>query len=236
MKTIPSGTVTFLFTDIEGSTGLWERYPEQMQSAFRRQEAILRETVARHGGYAYKMIGDAFQVAFGTAPAAICAALEAQQRLLAESWGETPIRVRMALHTGVTEERGDDYVGPALNRVGRLISAGHGGQVLLTQATSDLVYDDLPCDVCLRDLGEHRFKDLVQPEHIYQLEAPDLPSDFPPLKTLDAFPHNLPIQLTSFIGRETEMVEIKLFLMVDKARLVTLTGSGGQVKPAWLYR
>jgi predicted ATPase/class 3 adenylate cyclase len=230
MKTIPSGTVTFLFTDIEGSTGLWEQYPEQMRTAFRRQEAILRETAAKHGGYVYKMIGDAFQVAFETAPAAICAALEGQRRLQMERWGETPIRVRMALHTGVTEERGDDYVGPALNRVGRLLGAGYGGQVLLTQATCDLVRDDLPCDVRLRDLGERRFKDLVRVEHIYQLEAADLQGDFPPLKTLDAFPHNLPSQLTSFIGREREMLTIKLLLVVDRSRLVTLTGAGGTGK------
>ena len=230
MNTIPSGTVTFLFTDIEGSTTLWERYPEQMRSAFARQEAILRETVARHGGYAYKMIGDAFQVAFETAPAALCAALEVQQRLKEEPWGQTPIRVRMALHSGVTEERGDDYVGPALNRVSRLISAGSGGQVLLTQATCELVRDDLPCGASLLDLGEHRFRDLIHPEHIFQLEAPGLEADFPPLKTLDAFPHNLPIQLTSFIGREAEIARIKQLLTADAHRLVTLTGSGGTGK------
>ena len=230
MNKIPSGTVTFLFTDIEGSTGLWERYPQLMQSAFARHEAILRETVAHFGGFAYKMVGDAFQVAFETASSALCAALEAQRRLHAESWGETPIRVRMALHTGVTEERGDDYVGPELNRLGRLLSAGNGGQVLLTQAVYDLTQDHLPCDLSLRDLGAHRFKDLVRPEHLYQLDAPGLPSEFPPLKTLDAFPHNLPAQLTSFIGRETEMLGIKLLLTMDKARMVTLTGSGGTGK------
>jgi predicted ATPase/class 3 adenylate cyclase len=230
MKTIPSGTVTFLFTDIEGSTDLWERYPEQMKSAFPRQEVILREAVTRHGGYIYKMIGDGFQVAFETAPSAVCAALEAQQQLQAESWGETPIRVRMALHTGVTEERGDDYVGPTLNRVGRLLNAGYGGQVLLTHATCELVWDDLPCGTSLRELGEYHFKDLVRSERIYQLEAADLPTHFPALKTLDAFPHNLPIQLTSFIGREMQMVGIKLLLVMDEARLVTLTGSGGTGK------
>lgn len=230
MDKIPSGTVTFLFTDIEGSTGLWERYPQQMQSAFRRQEAILRETVAQFGGYTYKMIGDAFQIAFETAPSALCAALETQRRLHAEPWGETPIRVRMALHTGVTEERGDDYVGPELNRLGRLLNAGHGGQVLLTQAVYDLAQDHMPCDSSLCDLGVHRFKDLVRPEHLYQLEAPGIPSEFPALKTLEAFPHNLPIQLTSFIGREAEMLGIRLILKVDKSRLVTLTGSGGTGK------
>jgi predicted ATPase/class 3 adenylate cyclase len=227
---IPTGTVTFLFTDIENSTTLWERQRERMQVAFARQEAIIRQAVAAHGGYAYKMIGDAFQVAFDTAPAAICAALEAQQRLQTEPWGETPIRVRMALHTGVTEERGDDYVGPALNRVGRLMSAGYGGQVLLTQATVELVQDDLPCGASLLDLGEHRFKDLIRSEHVYQLVAPDLHSEFPHLKSLNAFPNNLPVQLTSFIGRETEMIDIKLLLGVDQARLVTLTGSGGTGK------
>lgn len=230
MTAIPSGTITFLFTDIEGSTQLWERQHARMQAAFARQEAILRQAAATYGGYAYKMIGDAFQIAFDTAPAALCAALEAQRLLQAEPWGETPIRVRMALHTGVTEERGDDYVGPALNRVARLMSAGHGGQVLITQVTYELLWDDLPAEVSLRDLGEHRFKDLVRPEHVYQLVSPGLLSDFPPLKSLDALPNNLPIQLTSFIGREMEMVGIKLLITVDRARMVTLTGPGGTGK------
>ena len=227
---LPSGTVTFLFTDIENSTQLWERQPTQMQAAFARQEAIFRQVVSAQDGYAYKMIGDAFQVAFKTASAAVRAALEAQRQLQAEPWGQTPIRMRMALHTGVTEERGDDYVGPALNRVARLLNAGYGGQVLLTQATCELVRDDLPPGASLLDLGEYRLKDLVRPEHIYQLLINDLQSEFPPLKSLDAFPNNLPIQLTSFIGRKTEMVNIKLLLVVDHASLVTLTGSGGTGK------
>src|SRR5687768_1062725 len=182
----PRGTVTFLFTDIEGSTRRWEQYPQQMQLAFARQEDILRRAIQANGGYAYKQIGDAFQAAFPTAPQAAQAALDAQHSLRSESWpSETEdVRVRMALHTGVTEERGDDYVGPALNRVARLLGVGHGGQVLLTQPVYDLVRDDLPHDVELRDLGEHRLKDLVRPEHIYQLSARGLPSDFPPLRTL----------------------------------------------------
>ena len=225
----PSGTVTFLFTDIEGSTQLWEHHPDAMKFAQDRHESILRQAVASHGGYAYKMIGDAFQVAFETAPRALVAALEAQRALHAEPWHETgPLRVRMALHTGVTEERDDDYVGPVLNRVARLLGAGYGGQVLLTQPVYDLVRDDLPFDAGLRDLGEHRLKDLVRPEHIYQLTAPGLQSDFPPLKTLDNFPHNLPLQVTSFVGREKEMAEVKRLLW--DARLVTLTGPGGTGK------
>jgi predicted ATPase/class 3 adenylate cyclase/Tfp pilus assembly protein PilF len=225
-QNLPTGTVTFLFTDIEGSTKLWEGYPEAMKTAHARHESIIREVVAVHGGYTYKMIGDAFQVAFATAPEALAAALDAQRALHAEPWAETgPIRVRMALHTGVTEERGDDYVGPVLNRAARLLGVGHGGQVLLTQSTYDLVCDVLPHDVSLRDLGEHRLKDLIRPEHIYQLTPSDLPSDYPPLKNLGTFAHNLPAQVTSFIGREKELDEI--IHLVAKNRLVTLAGSGG---------
>lgn len=229
MTNHPSGTVTFLFTDIEGSTQLWENHPEAMKNAYARHESILRAVVATHNGYAYKMIGDAFQVAFETAPEALAAALDAQRALNTEQWPETcQLRVRMALHTGVTEERGDDYVGPALNRVARLLGAGHGGQVLLTQPVYDLVRDDLPRDADLRDLGEHRLKDLIRPERVYHLTAADLPSEFPPLKSLDSFPHNLPLQVTSFIGREKEMAEVKRLLW--DARLVTLTGPGGTGK------
>ncbi|MFN7954937.1 MAG: tetratricopeptide repeat protein [bacterium] len=224
----PSGTVTFLFTDIEGSTQLWEERPAWMAEAHARQEALLREAFAAHDGYPYKMIGDAFQVAFDTAPAAVAAAVAAQRALKAEPWGDAEIRVRMALHSGETEERDDDYVGPLLNRVARLTSAGHGGQVLLTQATYELVRDRLPHDVTLRDLGERRLRDLNRPERIHQLVAPDLLQDFPPLKTLDAIPNNLPVQLTHFIGREQPIAEIGQALA--RSRLVTLTGSGGAGK------
>ncbi len=226
---IPSGTVTFLFSDIEGSTRRWERQPELMQPSFDRQEKIMRAAMTAHGGYVYKMIGDAFQVAFATAPGALAAALDAQRGLEIEEWGEIgPIRVRMALHTGVAEERGDDYVGPLLNRVARLMSAGYGGQVLLTQATYDLVRDHLPVGATFIDLGEHRLKDLIRPEHVYQLSAQGLISDFPPLKSLDIYRHNLPPQMTSFIGREKEIAEVKQAL--SEHHLVTLTGSGGAGK------
>src|SRR6266550_4697209 len=185
MVNLPTGTVTFLFTDIEGSTKRWESDPAAMRAAFSREEAILRQAIGANGGYAYKMIGDAFQAAFPTAPQALQAALDAQLALHSEEWpaeaGE--LRVRMALHTGTTEERGDDYVGPALNRVARLLSAGHGAQTLLSDVTYGLVRDTLPSGVQLLDMGEHRLKDLVRPEHIFQLVVPDLPSTFPPLKT-----------------------------------------------------
>jgi len=226
MSERPTGTVTFLFTDIEGSTRRWEHQRSAMQQAFARQEEIMRSTMSAHGGYVYKMIGDAFQVAFSTAPAALEAALAAQYDLLSEPWGEIqPVRVRMALHTGDTEERGDDYVGPLLNRVARLMNAAHGGQVLMTQATFELLRDNLPEGVHLRDLGEHRLKDLERPERVYQMVAPGLPQDFPPLKTLDSHPNNLPISLTSFIGRERELTEVEE--MLSATRLLTLSGPGG---------
>ena len=194
-----------------------------------RQETILRAAAAAHGGYVYKMIGDAFQIAFHTAPNALGAAIEAQRALVAEPWGSFgPLRVRMALHTGVTEEREDDYVGPVLNRLGRLLSVSQGGQILLTQAAYELVYDSLPEGAELQDLGTHRLKDLIRPEHIFQASGAGLISDFPALKTLDEFPHNLPVQLTSFVGREKEIVEVKRLLLGD--RLVTLTGPGGTGK------
>ena len=225
----PSGTVTFLFTDIEGSTQWWEEQPAWMGHAFTRQEAILRTVAEAHGGYVYKMIGDAFQIAFETGLSAVNAAVEAQRLLQTEDWGELgPLRVRMAIHTGVTEERADDYVGPVLNRLGRLLSAGHGGQILLTQTTHELVQDWLPPNISLQDLGQHRLKDLVRPEHIYQVTIPGLISSFPPIRTLDAFPHNLPLQLTSFIGREKEILQVKRLLLGD--RFVTLTGPGGTGK------
>lgn len=242
MLKIPSGTVTFLFTDIEGSTKLWEQFPQAMQTAFPRHEAILRQVAVEHNGYVYKMIGDSLQIAFETAPDALTTALHGQRLLQSEPWGEAQIRVRMALHSGVTEERTTDYVGPVLNRLARIMASGHGGQVLLSQTVYELVRDNLSLDTNLLDLGEHRLKDLVRPEHIYQLTAPGLINEFPPLKTLDVLPNNLPVQLTSFIGREKEIEEIVHFFSTHPSsnaetssthhgtRLVTLTGAGGTGK------
>ncbi len=228
MTARPSGTVTFLFTDIEGSTQLWEQRPAWMAKAHARQEALLREVFAAHGGHPYKMIGDAFQVAFASAPAALAAAADAQRALAREPWGEAEIRVRMALHTGETEERGDDYVGPLLNRVARLSSAGHGGQVLVSYATYELARERLPAGSSWRDLGERRLRDLNRPERIHQLVIDGLRDEFPPLKTLDALPNNLPLQLTQFIGRERALSELAQLL--TRSRLVTLTGTGGAGK------
>jgi len=228
---LPTGTVTFLFTDIEGSTQLWENHPQAMPHAFSRHEEILRGTLAAHGGYIYKMVGDSFQVAFSTAQQALAAALAAQRALISEPWSEIgALKVRMALHTGVTEERGDDYVGPELNRVARLLNAGHGSQVLLSRSTFDMMQKDLPEGVSLLDLGEWHLRGLIQPEHIYQLAAPDLPLEYPPLRSAEAFVGNLPQQTTSFIGREAELARIQQLLNDPDCRLVSLVGIGGSGK------
>jgi class 3 adenylate cyclase len=226
---LPSGTVTFLFTDIEGSTTLWDAYPEAMRLALARHDALLREAIEDHNGYVFKTIGDAFCAAFGIAPDALNAALAAQQRLHAEVWPEPiALKVRMALHTGAAEVRDNDYFGPPLNRVARLLSAGHGGQTLLSDVASDLCADTLPPSVTLLNLGTHSLRDLGRRETVFQLHHPALPADFPSLKTLDSLPNNLPSQLTAFIGREKEIQEGKSLLA--KSRLLTLTGSGGSGK------
>src|ERR687894_2196114 len=164
---------------------MWEISPHAMQTALARHDEILRDVVEERGGYVFKTIGDAFCVAFPSALHALEAALVAQQALLSEGREKTgPLRVRMALHTGSADERGGDYFGPPVNRVARLLSAGHGGQVLLSTATQELVRDALPEGTKLRYLGERRLRDLARPERIFQLAASDLPSEFPPLRTL----------------------------------------------------
>jgi predicted ATPase/class 3 adenylate cyclase len=223
---LPSGTVAFLYTDVEGSTRLWEASADAARPAIARHEALLRETVAAHGGVVYRTQGDGICAAFATASSAVAAALAGQRALATEAWQTpAPIRVRMGLHAGAVEIQGGDYAGPCLNRVARLLGIGHGGQVLASEVVAELARDDLPEGVALQDLGEHRLRDLVRPERVFQLLHPELPSLFPPLKTLDQYPNNLPLQLTSFVGREREMAEVKRLLKTS--RLVTLTGIGG---------
>jgi predicted ATPase/class 3 adenylate cyclase len=225
----PTGTVTFLFSDIEGSTVRWEGAPDKMELALERHDALMRSAIEAHCGYAFKTIGDAFCAAFATVPDAIDAAVDAQRSLAAEDFSAVEgIRVRMALHTGQSAERDGDYFGPTVNRVARLVAIGHGGQVLLSRACTALLQDDLPSHRSVRDLGPHRLKDLAQPEHVYQLIAPDLPEAFPALLSLDQRSNNLPSQLTSFVGREEVVAEVKALL--ERHRLVTLTGTGGAGK------
>jgi len=226
MKPAPSGTVAFLFTDIEGSTVRWEAYPDAMKSALRRHDALLREAIERRGGRVFKTIGDAFCAAFGTVRDAADAAFDAQRALAASEWSEVDgVRVRMAIHAGTADERDGDYFGQAVNRVARLLAIGNGGQVLLSQSAAQLAQDSLPEGTSLRDLGQHRLKDLSVPEHVYQLVAADLADDFAALRSLDAVQHNLPSQLTSFVGRSADLDEIERAL--ETSRLLTLAGPGG---------
>ncbi|HJZ47684.1 MAG TPA: adenylate/guanylate cyclase domain-containing protein [Roseiflexaceae bacterium] len=185
MSDLPTGMVTFLFTDIEGSTRLWERYPDEMPAALGRHDSILHQAIADQEGVVFRTVGDAFFAAFGAALPAVSAALAAQRALYTEPWGAIGMmRVRMALHSSTVDLREDGYLGPPLNRVARLLAAGHGGQTLIGRATEELVRDQLPPDVAIYDLGEHQLRDLSQPEQIFQLVIEGMPHDFPALKTL----------------------------------------------------
>jgi len=224
----PSGIVTFLLTDIEGSTMHWEQQPQAMERALERHDAIMRQTIDAYGGHVFKTVGDAFYAVFTTAADALDAVLAAQRALAAQSWGPIgAIQVRAALHVGAAQHRDGDYFGPPLNRVARLCAAGHGGQVLLSNAAQELVRDQLPKGTSLRDLGEHRLKDLARPERVFQAVAPDLGGDFPALRTLDSYRHNLPPQPTPLIGREAEVALVCDLLRRHDVHLLTLTGPGG---------
>ena len=228
---IPSGTITLLFTDIQGSTKLWEAEPGPMAAALRRHDEILRTAIESSGGFVFKTVGDAFCAAFETAQAAVAAALAAQQELGAQAWPTSrPILVRMGLHSGACEERDGDYFGPVVNRAARLEAAAHGGQVLVSGTTADLLAGSLPVGAGLRDLGLHRLKDLGRPEQICQLTAEFLTAAFPPLASLDNpdLPNNLPTLVSAFVGRDREIAEVRE--LIGASRLVTLTGAGGSGK------
>lgn len=221
---------TFLFTDIEGSAKLWENTPEQMKVALQRHHAILQEAITANDGTVFQIVGVAFCAAFPTVLSAVSAVVIAQQELHREQWDlPFPIRVRMAIQTGEAERTANDgYASnPTMNHVARILNAAHGGQVLLSLATKDLVKDSLPANTELRDMGEHYLKNFVHPEHLFQLNIAGLPSDFPPLNTLNFHGHNLPVQLTSFIGREQEIIQVREYLSNDEIRLVTLMGPPG---------
>jgi predicted ATPase/class 3 adenylate cyclase len=226
MPGLPSGTVTFLFTDLASSTRLWEDQPGAMGGALARHDQLLRDAVESHSGSVVKTTGDGLHAVFASADAAVGAAVAGQLALGAEAWGvEGGLQVRMGLHTGAAEEREGDYFGPVLNRAARLMAVAHGGQVVCSQVTAELVRDSLPPPVTLKELGPHRLKDLTRAEVVYQVVHPQLPTDFPPLDSVDRFPGNLPVQRSALIGRSRELA--RLAGALDEHRLVTLTGVGG---------
>ncbi len=208
----PTGTVTFLFTDIEGSTGRWEADSAEMRDALAAHDAILRSAIEDHGGWLFKHTGDGVIAAFSSARRAVDAAIEAQRAL--------QLPVRMGLATGEAELRDGDYFGPTLNRAARVEAAGHGGQIVLAASTAGLVDG-----IDLLDLGEHRLRGLSGAQRLFQVRGAGLRSEFPPLRTVDAVPGNLRVQVTSFVGREADVAGVKA--AIASHRMVTLTGVGG---------
>jgi predicted ATPase/class 3 adenylate cyclase len=228
MHELPTGTVTLLFTDIEGSTRLLQHLGERYADVLAECRRLLRAAFHQHHGYEVDTQGDAFFITFARATDAVMAAVAVQRSLASHPWPEgVAVRVRMSLHTGEPERSTEGYIGLDVHLAARIMSAGHGGQVLLSQVTRDLVEHSLPADISLQDLGEHRLKDLGYPSHLYQLVIAGLAADFPPLKTLDSYAHNLPIQPTPFIGREKVVADVQQKLLRQEVRLLTLTGPGG---------
>jgi predicted ATPase/class 3 adenylate cyclase len=228
MGELPTGTVTFLFTDIEGSTRLLQTLGEGWKTVLEDHNRLVRGAIREASGVDLRTEGDSFFAVFRTAPAAVAAAAAAQRALAANPWPhDASVRIRMGMHTGVGTVGGDSYVGLDVHRAARIAAAGHGGQVLLSSATSELVRADLSHGLGLRDLGEHRLKDLARPEHIFQLTIEALPAEFPPIRSLET-PSNLPIERTSFVGREREVARVKKLLRGPG--LLTLTGPGGSGK------
>ncbi len=229
MRDLPGGTVTFLFSDIEASTRLLRELGAAVYAQARAEHhRFLREAFGRHGGHEVDTQGEAFFVAFVSAAAAVAAAVDAQRALAAHSWPqERELRVRMGLHSGEALVTADGYAGIDVHRGARIVACAHGGQVLLSATTRELVRDELSAQVLLRDLGEHRLPDLGRPERLFQVVAEGLPQEFPPLRTLESRPTNLPLQATPLIGRRHELQELRELLRRPECRLITLTGPGG---------
>jgi predicted ATPase/class 3 adenylate cyclase/DNA-binding CsgD family transcriptional regulator len=225
----PSGTVTLLFTDVEDSMGLWDADREAMAEASARHNRLVREQIEVAGGQVFKTVGEAFRAVFADPPAALSSAVAVQRAVGSESWPSgAPIRVRVALHSGPCVERDGDYFGPVVSRATRLLAIGHGGQVLLSGAAYELLAGQLADGIGLRDLGEHRMKDLGRAERVFQVTGPGLAEEFGLLRSLDdpALRHNLPAQATTFVGRAAELAELRA-LVAGGSRLVTITGPGG---------
>jgi predicted ATPase/class 3 adenylate cyclase len=232
-KDLPVGTVTFMLTDVVGSTRLWEQYPESMRRTTARHDELIESIVAEHVGVVVRPRGegDSRFAVFSRASEAVAAACAVQRALYAEAWAiPERLGVRLALHTGEADLRDGDYYGSAINRCARLRDAAHGGQAVLSGVTASLARERLPEGAALRSLGRHRLRDLPEPHEVFQLLYQDLPADFPPLRSLSASPHNLPVQVTSFVGREQDVLDLRQLLLEPEVRLVTLTGAAGTGK------
>jgi class 3 adenylate cyclase len=231
-STLPTGTVTFLFTDVEGSTRLWDAFPDDMRAALAIHDEILTSAAEANGGTVVKHTGDGLFMAFGSATGATHAAVDAQRRLAAAGWPDIigALQVRMALHTAEVSPSGDDYLSPEVNRVARIEAAGHGGQVLLSGSTSRLVAGALPAATHLVDLGTHPLRGLRAPEHIHQLTVEELPAVFPPLRTEAAIKGYLPAFSTGFVGRRRELDDLISLALEPTTRVVSVVGNGGMGK------
>src|ERR1700737_3847848 len=228
MSDLPTGTVALFFSDIEGSTRLLQQLGERYADVLAECRHLLRQLFVQYNGHEVDTQGDAFFVAFARATDAVAAAATIQRVLAEHPWPQgISVRVRIGLHTGEPKLTADGYTGMDVHHAARIMSAGHGGQILLSPTTRQLVEQHLPAETSLQDLGEHRLKDLQRPSHLFQLSLQGLPTDFPPLKTLDTHPNNLPIQPTPFIGREKKVAAVTQFLRRPDVRLVTLSGPGG---------
>jgi predicted ATPase/class 3 adenylate cyclase len=229
MPETPTGTVSFLFTDIVGSTRLWEKFPAQMGAALARHDELIRSAVEAHGGRVFKRVGDSSCAAFQAPRDSLLAAIDAQRALATEDWSDIgSLPVRMGIHVGAAEFRDGDYFGGTLNRASRIESAAHGGQILLSRITVELLEDEPLDSISFKSLGTHRLRNLDRPEHLYQAVAAGLQESFPPPRSMEALPNNLPVQTTSFVGREKELDDVKRLL--GSTRLLTLMGTGGTGK------
>lgn len=228
----PSGEVTLMFTHVEGAAALWEKFGEGFQVALEAHNELMRRAISANSGYEVKTISDSFMAAFPEAILAANCAIEMQRLIETESFsGIGGMRVRIGLHTGRLTPQNGDYFGPAVNHAARIESSAHGGQIVLSEQTCNLIATRLSIDLKLQDTGLHRLKDLASPIRLFTLTRSDLPErGYPPLRTLDAFPHNFPGQATSFVGRESEIVELSDLLVKRKTRLVTIIGPGGTGK------
>ena len=224
----PTGMVSFLFTDVVGSTRSWEADPAGMAASIELHDSIVRRCIEEGGGHVFSTAGDGFGAAFTAPHEAITTAVRIQHQVLAADWSGPALQVRMGLHTGAVAERDDDYFGPAVNRAARIQAAGNGGQILVSRTTAEAAADWLDSDTTLADMGTHHLKDLEEPEHLFEVRHPGLPEVSDPIKVVDAHRHNLPEYLTSFVGRSDQLEGLADLL--DGHRLVVLTGVGGTGK------